>query len=127
MDKNQSEIKIKAKETAERIAKLLAEKQNTNIVVIDVAEKSHITDYFVVSTAKSVSNAKAVCEHIQEVLEEDGIFVTRIDGEREGKWIVMDYTTVIVHIFHEELRDFYKFERLWVEPDDSNVTRYMGV
>lgn len=127
MDKNQSEIKTKAKETAERIAKLLAEKQNTNIVVIDVAEKSHITDYFVVSTAKSVSNAKAVCEHIQEVLEEDGIFVTRIDGEREGKWIVMDYTTVIVHIFHEELRDFYKFERLWVEPDDSNVTRYMGV
>lgn len=127
MDKNQSEIKIKAKETAERIAKLLAEKQNTNIVVIDVAEKSHITDYFVVSTAKSVSNAKSVCEHIQEVLEEDGIFVTRIDGEKEGKWIVMDYTTVIVHIFHEELRDFYKFERLWVEPDDSNVTRFMGV
>lgn len=127
MDKNGSELKIKAKETADKIAKILAEKQNTNIVVIDVADKSHITDYFVVSTAKSVTNAKNVCEYIQEVLEENGQFVTRIDGEKEGKWIVMDYTTVIVHIFHEELRDFYKFERLWVEPDDSNVTRYMGV
>lgn len=127
MDKNGSELKIKAKETADKIAKILAEKQNTNIVVIDVADKSHITDYFVVSTAKSVTNAKNVCEYIQEVLEENGQFVTRIDGEKEGKWIVMDYTTVIVHIFHEELRDVYKFERLWVEPDDSNVTRYMGV
>lgn len=121
------EIKLKAKETAHKIAELLAEKQGFNIVVIDVVDKSHITDYFVVATARSATNAKSLCEYVQEKLEEEGKVVTRIDGEKEGKWIVMDYTTVIVHIFHEELRDFYKFERLWVEPDESNVTHFMGV
>ncbi len=125
MDKN--DIKQKAKETAEKIARLLADKQNTNIITIDVSEKSNVTDYFVLSTAKSQTNAKTVCEYIQETLEAEGIFATRIEGEKVGNWIVMDYTTVIVHIFHESEREMYKLERLWVEPDESNVTRYMGV
>lgn len=124
MDKN---VKENAKALAEKIAKLLADKQNTNIVMLDVSEKSHVTDYFVIATAKSVTNAKAACEHLQSTLEDEGIFVTRTDGIREGKWIVLDYTTVLVHIFYEELRDFYKLDKLWSEPDESNVTRFMGV
>lgn len=120
-------IKDKAKSLAERIAQLLADKQNNNIVMLDVSEKSHITDYYVIATAKSVTNAKNVCEYIQSTLEDEGIFVTRTDGLKEGRWIVMDYTTVLVHIFHEDEREFYKLERLWTEPDESNVTRFMGV
>lgn len=120
-------VKEKGKGLAEKIAQLLADKQNTNIVMLDVSEKSHVTDYYVIATAKSVTNAKNACEYIQSTLEDEGIFVTRTDGLKEGKWIVMDYTTVLVHIFHEELREFYKLERLWTEPDESNVTRFMGV
>lgn len=125
MEKN--ELIKNADVIADKIAKILAERQNTNILTIDVKEKSPVTDFFVVSTARSTSQAKATVEFLEEALEAEGIFATRIDGEKEGKWIVIDYTTVIVHIFHEEQRDFYKFERLWTEPDESNVKHYMGV
>lgn len=118
---------LEANVLADKIAKILAERQNTNILTIDVKEKSPVTDFFVVSSARSASQAKATLEHLEETLEEEGIFSTRKDGEKEGKWIVIDYTTVIVHIFHEEQRDFYKFERLWTEPDESNVKHYMGI
>lgn len=119
--------KLDASVLADKIAKILAERQNTNILTIDVVEKSPVTDFFVVSSARSVSQVKATLEHLEETLEEEGIFSTRKDGEKEGRWIVVDYASVIVHIFHEEQRDFYKFERLWTEPDESNVKHYMGV
>ncbi len=119
--------RINASVLADKIAKILAERQNTNILTIDVVDKSPVTDYFVVSSARSASQAKSTLEHLEEKLEEEGIFATRKDGEKEGRWIVVDYTTVIVHIFHEEQRDFYKFERLWTEPDESNVKHYMGI
>lgn len=119
--------KMDASVLADKIAKILAERQNTNILTIDVVEKSPVTDFFVVSSARSTSQVKATLEHLEETLEEEGIFSTRKDGEKEGRWIVVDYANVIVHIFHEEQRDFYKFERLWTEPDESNVKHYMGI
>ncbi|MBQ7653285.1 MAG: ribosome silencing factor [Clostridia bacterium] len=118
---------ITSLDLANEICKIIGEKQTSNILTIDVTQKTSLTNYYVVCTARNAQVAKGVCEHIQEVLEDMDIYVTRIDGEKDGKWIVMDYGLVIVHIFHTEMREFYKFEKLWAEPDNSNVKYYMGV
>lgn len=110
-----------------QIMDILANKQASNILMIDVSAKSSITNYYVVCTARNVSQAKVFCEEIQSVLESQGRVVARIDGEKEGKWIVMDYGLVIVHIFHTEMREYYKFEKLWIEPDSSNVVYKMSI
>lgn len=110
-----------------QIMDILADKQASNILMIDVSAKSSITNYFVVCTARNVSQAKLLCEEIQSVLEKEDRVVARIDGEKEGKWIVMDYGLVLVHIFHSEMREFYKLEKLWIEPDNSNVIHKMSV
>ena len=119
-----------SKELAKLIAELLADKHITNVVTIDVSAKTAVTNYYVVGTARNATVAKTASEYVQEKLEgedKDGIYASAKEGEREGRWIVLDYGLVIVHIFHADLRDFYDFEKLWAEPDGSNVERYMTV
>ena len=119
-----------SKELAKLIAELLADKHITNVVTIDVSAKTAVTNYYVVGTARNATVAKTASEYVQDKLEgedKNGIFASAKEGEREGRWIVLDYGLVIVHIFHADLRDFYDFEKLWAEPDGSNVERYMTV
>ena len=68
--------------------------------------------------------AKAAYEEICAKLEAEDVFTTNVDGLRDGRWIVMDYGRVIVHIFNYSVRDLYRFEALWSDEDGSNVTRY---
>lgn len=114
-----------SKELAKKIAEILADKHCTNIVTIDVTGKTSVTNYYVVCTARNATVAKTACEGLEEVLEAEDIAASRKEGEREGRWIVLDYEFVIVHIFHADVRDFYAFEKLWVEPDGSNAERYL--
>ena len=102
-----------SKELAALIANYLAEKHITNIVTIDVSNKTSVTNYYVVGTARNATVAKTASEYVEDKLEgeeKDGLRVNRKEGEREGRWIVLDYGLVIVHIFHTDLRDFYDFE-----------------
>lgn len=116
---------IHSKELAAQICKWLAQKNMTNIVTIDVEDKTSVTNYFVVCTARNATVAKTAAEYLEDhVRDELGSMPDRKDGEREGRWIVLDYGLVIVHIFHSELRDFYAFEKLWSDPDGGNVQRY---
>lgn len=119
-----------SKELARLIAEMLADKHITNIVTIDVSDKTSVTNYYVVGTARNATVAKTASEYVQDKLEgenKDGIFAAGKEGEREGRWIVLDYGLVIVHIFHTDLRDFYDFEKLWVNEDGSNVERFLNV
>jgi len=119
-----------SKELAKQIAGMLADRHITNIVTIDVTNKTAVTNYYVVGTARNATVAKTASEYVQDKLEgeeKNGIFASAKEGERDGRWIVLDYGLVIVHIFHTDLRDFYDFEKLWAEPDGSNVERYMIV
>ena len=119
-----------SKELAKLIVETLADRHITNIITIDVTNKTAVTNYYVVGTARNATVAKTASEYLQDKLEgenKDGIFASGKEGERDGRWIVLDYGLVIVHIFHTDLRDFYDFEKLWAEPDGSNVERFMTV
>lgn len=112
-----------SKEKVLAVCKVLSNKKAENIVYIDVSEKSSLCDYFVIAGARSSTAVRALCDNLEEKMEKDfGEIPSRKDGGREGRWNVIDYTDVIVHIFNDEMRDFYNLERLW--ENGSNLNKY---
>ena len=89
---------------------------------MDVKEKTDVADYFVVAGGRSMTHTRSLIEHVEEEMEKEGVSPTRSEGVREGRWAVLDYGDVIVHIFNDETRLFYHLETLW--DDGKNVTRY---
>lgn len=98
---------------ANKICELMQDKKADRIMYIDLNELTVIADYFVVASALSSVQVKTICDYVQEKLGVEGIRPVRIDGYSEGRWIVLDFQSVIVHIFKEEDREFYHLERLW--------------
>lgn len=101
---------------------VLKEKKAGEMTVIDVADKTSIADYFIIVSGKNAPQVKSICDNLEEKTEEKGVFATRKEGIREGRWIVMDYASVIVHIFNDETRDFYNLEKLWSNQEQTNIT-----
>ena len=112
-----------SKEKCLTICNILSSKKAGNIVYIDVAEKTSLCDYFIDCSGRSTTQVKALAENLEEKLEkEHGEIPRRKEGVREGRWAVVDYADVIVHIFSDEERDFYNLERLW--ENGKNIVRY---
>ena len=107
---------------AEKICALLSAKKAEDILIIDVTEKTTLCDFFVIASGHSSTQVKALCEHVEEKLSAEGVEPRRTEGTREGRWGVIDYGDVIVHIFNDESRLFYHLERLW--QDGENATSY---
>ena len=103
------------RETAIRAAKALDAKRAQDIVVLKVDEMTVITDYMVIATGRSVPQVKALCEHVEEELAKEDVFARRREGMSEGRWCVLDYGDVMVHVFHEQDREYYQLERLWAD------------
>ena len=99
-------------------AKALDAKRGKDIVVLKVDEMTVITDYMVIATGRSVPQVKALAENVEEELDKEGLGPTRREGVREGRWAVLDYGDVVVHIFNDESRLFYHLERLWDSGDN---------
>lgn len=114
--------KQQAHELAMKIAAVLDEKKGRDIIIIDISEKSVLADYFVIASGKSTTAVKSLCDNVDEKLAKEGIEPVRRDGFSEAKWIAMDYGSVILHVFHEETREYYRLERLWI--DGANIEKY---
>lgn len=99
--------------TADMICKFLSEKKANDIVKIYVADKTIIADYFVIASARSSTQVKALSEYVEEFVENNGGEVRRTEGVTEGRWAVIDAGDIIVHIFNDEQRLFYHLERIW--------------
>lgn len=99
--------------TADMICKFLSEKKANDIVKIYVADKTIIADYFVIASARSSTQVKALSEYVEEFVEKNGGEVRRTEGVAEGRWAVIDAGDIIVHIFNDEQRLFYHLERIW--------------
>lgn len=113
---------MEAKEKALQIAKFLSGKKAQDILIIHVAEKTILADYFIVASAGSTTLVTTLAEEVEFKMGQQGARPLRMEGIREGRWIVMDYGDVLVHIFHNEEREFYQLERLWA--DDENCVKY---
>jgi len=89
------------------------DKKAIDITVLDIREISVIADYFIICSGRSSAQVQAIVENIQERLEKDNVVSLRREGFREGNWVLLDYGDVVIHVFQEAERQFYKLERLW--------------
>jgi ribosome-associated protein len=95
------------------MAAVLDEKKGSDLVLLDVSELLWITDVFVIVSGTSRPHVQSLAEDIELKLKAVDRRPLRIEGKPEGKWLLLDYGEVVVHIFQPETRDFYGLERLW--------------
>lgn len=97
-----------------QIAALAADaKQAEDLVALDVSGPLPLTDIFLLASGRSERNVVAIASEIEDKLIEAGAKPLRREGRAEGRWILLDFGDLIVHVFHEEDRMFYSLERLW--------------
>ena len=96
-------------EMVKKIARFLSEKKAKDIMALEIRELTTIGDYFVIASGGSDTQVKALSDAVEEGLSALG------EDYQSGMWIVLDYYDVIVHIFHEQAREFYGLERLWAD------------
>ncbi|TQF73428.1 ribosome silencing factor [Rhodococcus spelaei] len=97
-----------------RIAALAADEKLANdVVVLDVSEQLVITDCFVIASASNERQVNSIVENIEDKLREAGHKPVRKEGTREGRWALLDYIDMVVHVQHDDERNFYGLERLW--------------
>jgi ribosome-associated protein len=102
-----------ARELALIAAAAAADKLATDIVLIDVSERLAITDVFVIVTGSNERQVEAIVDEVEAKLREAGVKPLRREGRRDGRWVLLDYSELVVHVQHSEERVFYALERLW--------------
>jgi len=97
-------------------------KKGQNISLLDLREVSGPTDYFIICEADNITLTKAIADYIsKEVKDQLGIHPNHIEGKEQAKWVLVDYFTTVVHIFHKDVRKFYELEHLW---SDANSIEF---
>jgi ribosome-associated protein len=102
-----------ARELAKAAAHAAADKKASDVVVLDVSDQLVITDAFVIASAPNERQVGAIVDNIEEQLRIAGHKPVRREGAREGRWVLLDYIDVVIHVQHQEERSFYGLERLW--------------
>lgn len=110
------------KSMALEISNLIDDKKGEDITILDVKGISSIADYFVIATGNSDRQVAAIADHVEEAFSKKGIEPKSIEGYRTGRWIVLDYVDVIVHVFHHEERQYYNLERIWNDAKKLNIS-----
>ena len=116
-----AELKENSLALAEEIVKILDANKAGQIKLLRVNDQTVMTDYFVICTGTSNTHIKSLSGEVEYKLGEAGVAHEGVDGYDSGIWIVMDYTTVMVHIFNREQRDFFKLEKLWADAEDIDI------
>jgi len=101
------------REMAHLAARLAADKKAIDPVLLEVGTVSVVADYFLIATGNSAVQVHTICDHLQDNMKEAGFLLLRVEGYREGWWVVLDYGALIIHLLQPEARSFYDLERLW--------------
>jgi len=104
---------LNTEEFSKRIAKLILSKKGYNIKILDLRDLTPISDYFIIASADSHIQVKAIADEVDDKLREHGIKCYFKEGYDTANWILLDYFDVVVHIFKTESREFYNLEKLW--------------
>jgi ribosome-associated protein len=113
-----------SRDLAVAAARAAAEKQGERIAVLDVRELIVITDYFVIASGGTERQVRTIVDEVEKALRDHGEKPARREGREEGRWVLLDYIDIVVHVFAPEERDYYDLERLW---RDAPVIEWEGV
>src|SRR5262249_32826857 len=104
---------MKGRDIAVFAARTADEKKGTDILIYDLRELTDITDYFVIATAHSKAQIRAILESIARALKNVGVKKIGQEGNESGRWVLLDYGDCVIHIFSPDLRDYYALESMW--------------
>ena len=107
------QVRPEITKAVERAAELALELKAADVVAINLASIWGATDYFLLASGRSDVHVKAIAENIVDHLKEEEIRPEHIEGLQGGRWVLIDYIDFVVHVFHEEARQFYQLEVLW--------------
>ena len=110
------------KEIAYAVTKALDEKKGMNIKLLKIDKVSSLADYFLICTGTSNTHVRTLCDFAEYTLEELGEPMLGREGHRGNSWELLDYGTIVVHVFTEEAREFYNLERLWADAEQVDLT-----
>lgn len=101
------------KRLAKRLANYSLEKKATEVTVMDLRKITTMTDFFVLCTADSDTQVKAIVDHIREKMKEKNVRPWHVEGYEQLRWVLLDFVDVVVHVFQKDVRQFYNLEGLW--------------
>ena len=109
-----------ARPLAEQAARSCLDNKALDVVLLDLAGVSDMTDFFIIASGTSDTHVRSTAEHVMESLRQAGTRPSHVEGLEQGRWVLLDYVDFVVHVFHPTLRGFYQLERLW---GDAELTR----
>ena len=107
------------------LARALDSKKGQDIKVLKTGDLTTLADYFVLCTATSSTQVKAMSDACEEAVEAHGERVHHIEGHRGGTWLLMDFSSVVVHVCTDEARKFYDLERLWSDAQEVDLAQVL--
>ena len=110
-----------ANEVAITVTKALDEKKGMNIKLLKIDKVSSLADYFLICTGTSNTHVKTLCDYAEYAMEQLGEPMLGREGHRGNTWELLDYGSVVIHVFTEEARKFYDLERLWADAEQVNL------
>ena len=110
------------KEIAYAVTKALDEKKGLNIKLLKIDKVSSLADYFLICTGTSNTHVKTLCDYAEYTLEQLGEPMLGREGHRGNIWELLDYGTIVVHVFTEDAREFYSLERLWADAETVDIS-----
>ena len=113
---------LSAKEVAYEVTKALDSKKGMDIKLLRINEISSLADYFLICTGTSNTHVKTLCDYAEYTLEQLGEPMLGREGHRGNSWELLDYGTIVVHVFTEEARQFYSLERLWADAEQVDIS-----
>ena len=113
---------LSAREVALEVTKALDEKKGIDIKVLRIEKISSIADYFVICTGTVNTHVKTLCDYAEYTMEQLGETMMGREGHRGNSWELLDYGSVVVHVFTDEARKFYDLERLWADAEVVDLT-----
>ncbi len=106
----------------QKATELIFQKKGFDVKVLELQKVTTLTDYFVICSASSDTQVKAIADHIEQELKKEGIRLWHKEGYRALNWVLLDYVDVVIHIFRAEHREFYNLEKLWGDAPLTVVT-----
>ena len=113
---------LEPKEIAVAVTKALDEKKGMDIKLLKIDRVSSLADYFLICTGTSNTHVKTLCDYAEYTMEQLGEPMLGREGHRGNSWELLDYGTIVVHVFTEEAREFYSLERLWADAETVDIS-----
>lgn len=120
-------MEMQVLDMAKEIVKILDKKLAKDISLIKIGDLTVLADYFVIATGTNSTQVKALADTVEFEMKQKGIAPRNIEGHNSNNWIILDYNSVVVHIFYKETREFYDLDRLWSDGTPVDISDCLNI